>query len=181
MPYVMAAPDMMAAAATDVAAVGSTLSAAHIAAAAPTVAVIPAAADEVSASIAHLFSQHAQGYQALAGQAAAFHEQIVQHLSASARSYAAPEAASAVSLGHLNASAGSSASAIAALPGQLLNTLTSQLTAFLTALKDIAYYAHVLGYLVIRVLPYLLHVLGYLVYHVVLLLLQFELARRFGV
>ena len=34
---VMAAPEMMAAAATDVAAVGSTLSAAHMAAAAPTV------------------------------------------------------------------------------------------------------------------------------------------------
>jgi hypothetical protein len=32
-------------------------------AAAPTVAVVPAAADEVSASIAHLFSQHAAGYQ----------------------------------------------------------------------------------------------------------------------
>ena len=46
-------------------------------AAAPTVALIPAAADEVSASIAHLFSQHAQDYQALAGQAAVFHEQFV--------------------------------------------------------------------------------------------------------
>jgi hypothetical protein len=55
--------------------------------------VIPAAADEVSASIAHLFSQHAAGYQALAGQAAAFQEQFVQHLTASAGSYAATEAA----------------------------------------------------------------------------------------
>ena len=32
---------------------------------APTVQVMPAAADEVSAGIAQLFSQHAQGYQAL--------------------------------------------------------------------------------------------------------------------
>ncbi len=53
MSYVTVAPEMMAAAATDVAAVGSTLSAAHLAAAAPTVAVMPAAADEVSGSIAH--------------------------------------------------------------------------------------------------------------------------------
>ena len=78
MSYVMAAPEMMAAAATDVAAVGSTLSAAHMAAA-PTVAVIRAAADEVSGSIAHLFSGYGQDYQALAGQAAAFHEQFMQH------------------------------------------------------------------------------------------------------
>jgi len=126
MSYVMAAPEMIAAAATDVAAVGSTLSAAHLAAAAPTVGVIPAAADEVSASIAHFFSQHAQGYQALAGKAAAFHEEFVQHLSASAHSFAAAEAANAASLLHLHTSAVSSASAAAAaLPAPLLNLLTS--------------------------------------------------------
>ncbi len=128
MSYVMAMPEMMAAAATDVSAVGSTLSAAHLAAAAPTVAVIPAAADEVSASIANLFSAHAQDYQARAGQAAAFHEQFVQHLNASAGSYAATEAANAASLRHLNASAGSSASAIAALPGP---------SAFINAVLDL--------------------------------------------
>jgi len=66
---------MLAAAAADLATIDSSLSAAHTAAAAPTFALVPAAADEVSASIAHLFSQHAEDYQALAGQAAAFHEQ----------------------------------------------------------------------------------------------------------
>ncbi|MGA7055357.1 MAG: PE family protein, partial [Mycobacterium sp.] len=50
----------MTEAATDLANIGSTVNAAHMAAATPTVAVIPAAADEVSSSIAHLFSQHAQ-------------------------------------------------------------------------------------------------------------------------
>ena len=78
-----------------------------MAAATPTVAVIPAAADEVSASIAHLVSQHAQDYQALAGQAAAFHEQFVQHLTSSVGSYASAEAANAASLQPLTASAGS--------------------------------------------------------------------------
>ena len=62
MAYVIAAPEMLAAAATDVAAVGSTVSAAHMAAAPPTIGVIPAAADEVSAGIAQVFSRRAQDY-----------------------------------------------------------------------------------------------------------------------
>ena len=54
--YVMVAPEMMAAAATDLAGISSALGEAHTAAAAPTVALVPAAADEVSAVVAHLFS-----------------------------------------------------------------------------------------------------------------------------
>jgi hypothetical protein len=93
MSYVIAAPETMTSAATDLATIGSNLSAAHTAAAAPTLAVLPAAADEVSASIAQLFSQHAANYQATAAQAAAFQEQFVQNLTASAGSYASTEAA----------------------------------------------------------------------------------------
>jgi PE family len=89
--YVIAAPEMMEAASTDLAAIGSTLNAAHMAAAAPTVAVMPAAADEVSAGIAQLFSQHAQDYQASARQAAAFQEQFAQNLKTSAASYTSIE------------------------------------------------------------------------------------------
>jgi PE family len=92
MAYVIAAPEMMTVAATDLAAIGSNVSAAHLVAAARTTSVIPAAADEVSAGIAHLFSQHAANYQALAGQAAAFNDQFVQHLAAGAFSYASTEA-----------------------------------------------------------------------------------------
>jgi hypothetical protein len=103
MSNVIAAPELINTAATDLASIGSNLSAAHLAAAAPTTGVIPAAADEVSAGIAHLFSQHAGGYQALAGQASAFHEQFVQQLNASAHSYAATEATNAGSLRPLNA------------------------------------------------------------------------------
>ena len=65
MSYVIADPEMMTAAATDLASIGSNVSAAHMTAVARTVAVIPAAADEVSARIAHLFSQHAANYQAM--------------------------------------------------------------------------------------------------------------------
>ena len=86
MSYVIATPEIMTAAATDLAAIGSTLGEAHTAAA-PALALIPAAADEVSIGVAHLFSQHAQGFQSLAGKAAAFHEGFVQNLKASASSY----------------------------------------------------------------------------------------------
>ena len=92
MSYVIAAPEMMTSAATDLATIGSNVNAAHMVAAARTSSVIPAAADEVSASIAHLFSQHAANYQALAAQAAAFNDQFVQHLTAGAFSYTDIEA-----------------------------------------------------------------------------------------
>jgi PE family len=121
MNYVIAAPEMMTAAATDLATIASNVNAAHMVAAAPTVAVVPAAADEVSAGIAHLFSQRAANYQALAGQAAAFQEQFVQHLTAGAGLYAVAEAANTAVLQPLTASVGSFTSAIGALPGQLLD------------------------------------------------------------
>jgi hypothetical protein len=93
MSYVSAAPEMMTSAATVLATIGSDLSAAHMAAL-PTAAVIPAAADEVSASIAHLFSQYGGGFQSLAGKASAFHDQFVQTLKGGAGAYTSREAAS---------------------------------------------------------------------------------------
>jgi len=118
MSFVVAVPEALGTVATDLANIGSTLGAAHMAAAAPTEAVIPAAADEVSASIAHLFSRHAQAYQALAGQAAAFHDQFIQNVNASARSYASTEAANTSSLRSLDPSTGLQASANARAPNQ---------------------------------------------------------------
>ena len=105
MSFVIVAPEMMTAAATDFATIGSNLSAAHMAAAARTTAVIPAAADEVSTGIAQLFSQHAASYQAMAAQAAAFNGQFVQHLTAGAFWYASIEATIASLLQDLNVSA----------------------------------------------------------------------------
>jgi hypothetical protein len=144
MSYVTAAPEIMTSVATDLATIGSNLSAAHTAAVGPTLAVMPAAADDVSASIAQVFSRAAQEYQALAGQAAAFHEQFVQHVTAGAGSYVAAEAANAAMLQPLIGSAGSFTSAIAALQGQILNLLNdanaalgpllNSLTVFLTPL-----------------------------------------------
>ena len=64
MSFVTASPEMMTAAATDLASLGSTLSAANAAAATRTTGVLAAAEDEVSAAIAALFSAHGQGFQA---------------------------------------------------------------------------------------------------------------------
>lgn len=86
MGHVFAVPDQIAAAATDLGAIGSTLEAAHLTAAASTQTLLPAAADEVSASIAQLFSGYAEDYQKLATKAGTFHQQIVEHLTASAGS-----------------------------------------------------------------------------------------------
>ena len=66
----------------------------------------PAAADEVSASIAHLFSAHAQDYQALATKAAAFHDQFAHTLAMGAFSYASVEATLASLLQDLSVNAG---------------------------------------------------------------------------
>jgi len=52
MSYLIAAPEWLAAAATDLASVGSSISAANAAAAAPTTALVAAGADEVSAALA---------------------------------------------------------------------------------------------------------------------------------
>jgi hypothetical protein len=95
MAYVIAAPELVTAAATDLANIGSSLSEANAAAAAPTTGVLAAGADEVSAAIASLFSAHGQGFQALSAQAAAFHAQFVQALNGAGGAYAAAEAANA--------------------------------------------------------------------------------------
>ncbi len=98
MSYVIAAPGMLAAAAADVADIGSSLSEANGAAAASTTTVIAAGGDEVSAAIASLFSSNGTAFQALSAQAAEFHSQFVRALNAGAGAYASTEAASAESL-----------------------------------------------------------------------------------
>ncbi|WP_156690609.1 PE family protein [Mycobacterium sp. Marseille-P9652] len=98
MSALIAIPELMAQASTDFASIGSAIDAAHMLAATPTLSVLPSAADEVSVGIAHLFSGYAHDYQMLAGKAAAFQEQFVQHLTASAASYASAEAANVASL-----------------------------------------------------------------------------------
>jgi hypothetical protein len=84
MSFVIAAPEALMAAATDLTNIGATIGAANAAAATPTTAVKAADADEVSTTIATLFAAHGQAYQALNAQAAAFHQQVVQALTTGA-------------------------------------------------------------------------------------------------
>src|ERR1700756_5148723 len=93
MSYLVAAPETLASAATDLSNIGSRLSEASAAAAVPTTGVLAPAEDEVSAAIAAMFSAHGQGFQALSAQATAFHDRFVQTLPAGARSYVGAEAA----------------------------------------------------------------------------------------
>ncbi|WP_191498273.1 PE family protein, partial [Mycobacterium simulans] len=91
MSYLVTVPEILAAAAGDLANIGSALGAANAAATTPTTAILAAGADEVSAAIAALFSKEAQAYQALTAQMEAFHQQFVQALNASAGVYARAE------------------------------------------------------------------------------------------
>lgn len=101
MSYVIAASEIMTAAATDLATIGSDVSAAHVAAATQTTGMLAAAEDEVSTAIAALFSDHGQGFHALGARAAAFHGQFVQALNASAGSFASTEAQAVNTLANL--------------------------------------------------------------------------------
>jgi hypothetical protein len=91
MSFVTIRPQMLTTAAGDLASIGSEWSAQNAAMAAPTTALMPAAADEVSALTAAQFSIHAHWYQAVSAQAEAIHDQFVAVLASSANSYAAAE------------------------------------------------------------------------------------------
>jgi hypothetical protein len=94
-------PEFLTAAASDLAGIGSAISAASAAAAAPTTGVLAAGADEVSAAIASIFDTHAQAYQALSAQAATFHQQFVHLMSADSGAYATAENSNASNLPNL--------------------------------------------------------------------------------
>ncbi|WP_139801671.1 PE family protein, partial [Mycobacterium angelicum] len=95
MTYLIAVPEMLAAAATDLADIGANIDAANLVAAVSTTPLAAAAADEVSAAIAGLFGTHAREYQALSAQMSTFHSQFVQALTGGAGAYASAEAANA--------------------------------------------------------------------------------------
>jgi PE-PPE domain/PE family len=87
--------ESLTSAAANLESIRSAVEAAHAAAAGPTTALMAAGADEVSATLAALFSRYGQGFQAFGVQASAFHQQFVQTLSVGAESYLAAEALNA--------------------------------------------------------------------------------------
>lgn len=98
-PFVTTHPEMLSAAAGDLAGIGSAMAAANDAAAGPTGGVVPAAADEVSALTAAQFAGHAASYQAISAAADAIHSLLVSTLQANATCYAAAEVANALGAG----------------------------------------------------------------------------------
>lgn len=93
MSFVFADAELLTAAATDLANIGSTISTASTTAASATTSVLPPALDEVSASIAALFGAHGQAYQQVSTQLAVFHDQFVRTLKSGAVAYVGSEAA----------------------------------------------------------------------------------------
>ncbi len=124
MAFLITTPDIIRTAATDLAAIGSALSTANAAAAAPTTAILAAAQDEVSTQIAGTFSRYAGEFQRLSHDVAAFHAQFVRALDAAAGSYAGADAANASAL---------AAFSVPSLPGLVVgvfDTLVYQPTYF---------------------------------------------------
>ncbi|WP_415624025.1 PE family protein, partial [Mycobacterium intermedium] len=92
--FLFTTPDALAAASSELTAIGTAIRAANAAAAGSTTQVLAAAGDEVSATISALFASYATEYQAITAQTVLFHERFVQALTSGAASYAAAEAAS---------------------------------------------------------------------------------------
>ncbi len=94
MSFVVAAPQLLTSAASDLAGIGSSLNEAHSVAAASTTSLVSAAEDEVSTAIAALFSGHGQAFHALGAQASTFHTEFVQALNSAGGAYAAADTGS---------------------------------------------------------------------------------------
>lgn len=93
MSLLVVAPEYLLSAASDLESIGSALTAANAAAAAPTTGIAAAAGDEVSTALSQLFAGFGKEYQAIANQINAYQQQFVQGLNSSLGSYLATEAA----------------------------------------------------------------------------------------
>jgi hypothetical protein len=93
------APQIVTAAAENLAGIGSTLGDATTAAAGPTASVAAAGADDVSTAISRLFGLYGRQFQALGAQAAAFHDEFVGLLRGGAAAYLSTEMANAQQAG----------------------------------------------------------------------------------
>lgn len=95
MSFVVAAPEEVAAAAGNLASIGSTLREVTAAAAGQTTAITTAAADDVSLAISEMFGTYGQQFQALSAEAASFHNGFVSLLNGGAAAYLGAEIANA--------------------------------------------------------------------------------------
>ncbi|WP_261880975.1 PE family protein, partial [Mycobacterium marinum] len=98
MSFVNVLPEYVAAAASDLARIGSLVGTANAQAAGATTSVLAAGGDEVSEAIAALFGAHAVEYRSISTRMAAFHDDFVQTMRAGVGSYAAAEVGNAAPL-----------------------------------------------------------------------------------
>ena len=132
MSYVNTAPAAISAAATQLEGIGNSFAAESAGAAAPTTAISPAAADEVSILQSGVFSTYGQLYQTVSAQAQAIHQQFVNTLQQSSGSYQETEGANQAGTAASSLSnAASSGTSAAADPGPITG-LINDLTSFLT-------------------------------------------------
>ncbi|OBI95031.1 PPE family protein, SVP subgroup [Mycobacterium asiaticum] len=115
MSFLTAVPQELAAAAAQLGAIGAALAGQNAGAAAPTTAIAPAAADQVSILQSGIFTAYGALYQQIAAEAQAIQEQFVQTLGLSSGTYEQSEAA--------NAAAATAASA----PGDFINQISTLL------------------------------------------------------
>jgi broad specificity phosphatase PhoE len=101
MSVVLVAPDILGAAATDVAQIGSAVRAGNLAAAPPTTQIAAAGADEVSAATAALFGSYGHEFQATVAKLGAYSDEFAHALGAAAASYSGAETNIATSLQNL--------------------------------------------------------------------------------
>nr|WP_304486959.1 PE family protein [Mycobacterium tuberculosis] len=90
MSFLLVEPDLVTAAAANLAGIRSALSEAAAAASTPTTALASAGADEVSAAVSRLFGAYGQQFQALNARAATFHAEFVSLLNGGAAAYFNP-------------------------------------------------------------------------------------------
>ncbi|OBI86585.1 PPE family protein, SVP subgroup [Mycobacterium asiaticum] len=95
MSFLTAVPQELAAAAAQLGAIGAALAGQNAGAAAPTTAIAPAAADQVSILQSGIFTAYGALYQQIAAEAQAMQEQFVQTLGLSSGTYEQSEAANA--------------------------------------------------------------------------------------
>lgn len=91
--HVIAAPEAIALASTDLTGIGEAIKGAAATAAPSTTGIVAAAADEVSRAISTLFGSYGQEFQQLTAYTTRFQAQFEQALSAAGAAYAAAEAA----------------------------------------------------------------------------------------
>lgn len=92
------APESLASAAADLESIRAALDTAKAAVAGPTTNLTAAAADEVSAAVATLFTSYGREFQALSARVGTFHQQFVRALSAASSSYLSAESVNAATL-----------------------------------------------------------------------------------